>query len=400
MGRLKHRALEQGEAGFSYEGNQAVCASCIPDDALARFVDQHEGTGDCDFCARRDTAVVGLHELFVEMGTRIRAEFAPHSMSAEVPGGEWEMDVPTLSSEDLLEHLGHPLRDGALAAAFAEAFRDDWVAHGVWSGTPDVWLAEGWERFVDVVKRSSRFVFLHDALKQERFRTVDIDPADMLDRLAEVIERCELVIPYPAGQPAFRGRKHAPDEALIGAPALGAPVASKATAQRMSPTGIAFFYGSTDEATALAELRGLAGELATIAEWITARDCFILDLARLPEVPSIFDRQKAGMRPQIRFLHRFATEVSQPLLAHDDPQVDYVPTQIVAEYIRHCVHSRGGEPVSGIMYRSAARAGGVNLGFFVDGDDLASEDPLLAYLGPPVAFEAAEVQVRWNRKTK
>lgn len=63
------------------------------------------------------------------------------------------------------------------------------------------------------------------------------------------------------------------------------PPLDKATAQRMSPPGISYFYGAADVDTALAERRELDGEVATVAQWIMARHSFVVDLARLPEVP-------------------------------------------------------------------------------------------------------------------
>jgi hypothetical protein len=165
----------------------------------------------------------------------------------------------------------------------------------------------------------------------------------------------------------------------------------------MSPPGIAFFYAAFDEATALAELRGLDGEFATVAQWVTCRPTYIVDFARLPQVPSIFNRERAYLRPPIRFLHSFVREISKPVRAHDDPSVDYVPTQVVAEYIRHCIRSCGGEPVEGIMYPSAVRPGGTNLVFFPPPPEAAGEsDPLVVMCGSPRRFEAVRTSTEWR----
>jgi hypothetical protein len=163
----------------------------------------------------------------------------------------------------------------------------------------------------------------------------------------------------------------------------------------MSPPGIPYFYGATDERTALAELRGLDGEVATVAFWMTRRDTFIVDLARLPEVPSIFDHEQAALRSERRFLHGFAREISKPMRAHDNPAVDYVPTQVVAEYIRHCVQNGFGELVEGIMYPSAVLPGGTNLVFFVGNAETTVHAPLLSMIGPPIRYEAVEMSTRW-----
>jgi hypothetical protein len=158
----------------------------------------------------------------------------------------------------------------------------------------------------------------------------------------------------------------------------------------MSPPGIAFFYAAADEKTALAELRGLDGEIATVAQWVTSRHTHVLDLVRLREVPSIFDREHAGLRPELRFLHRFSDEISKPVRAHDNPHVDYVPTQIVAEYVRHCV-TKFDEPVEGMIYSSAVEPGRSNIVFFV-----GQEQDLLTMMPPPRTFEATSIRTDWK----
>jgi hypothetical protein len=164
----------------------------------------------------------------------------------------------------------------------------------------------------------------------------------------------------------------------------------------MSPPGISFFYAACDEPTALAELRGVDGEIATTADWLTRRDCFIVDLAQIPRLPSIFDEVLSHMRPTIRFLGRFVQEISRPVRAHDDPAVDYVPTQVVAEYIRHCVTSDDGEPIEGIKYPSAAKPGGTNVVLFPRPDDGTGRPTLLSVQGSPRRHECVSTSAQWG----
>ncbi len=317
----------------------------------------------------------------------------PAPMSTDIPGPEWEVDQDGLSSHDLIYELGDPLGEGRLTEVFCDSFEDDWIPIGALAGTAEEQLHWGWESFVETTKGSSRFVFLHPAAHRSHFGT-EINAEDMLDRLGDVIENCGALVPLSKGQPVFRGRKHHPDTVLESLDDLGAPPPLVTPGQRMNPPGIPFFYGAHDEKTALAELQGLDGEVATVARWCSPRDSYIVDLASLVPVPSIFDSEPYAPRHQMLFLHRFAEEISKPMRAHDNPEVDYVPTQVVAEFIRRCLHpTMSDQPVEGIRYRSAIHAGGTNLVFFPDGD----LGPLLSMTGPPTTHEAVSVVTNWSQ---
>jgi hypothetical protein len=105
----------------------------------------------------------------------------------------------------------------------------------------------------------------------------------MLDHLAYVIEQTDLVRPLVERQ-LFRGRKRQPGEVFDETAQLGAPTAQRAEAQRMSPAGIWFFYGSGEAETCLAELHGLQGEFASVGRWLTTQPFSVLDLVDLPRL--------------------------------------------------------------------------------------------------------------------
>ncbi len=63
----------------------------------------------------------------------------------------------------------------------------------------------------------------------------------------------------------------------------------------------------------------------------------MIDLAALPEIPSIFDEARRHLRPPLRFLHEFSWRISAPVRTAartEAEMVEYVPTQIVSEYFR------------------------------------------------------------------
>ena len=124
------------------------------------------------------------------------------------------------------------------------------------------------------------------------------------------------------------------------------------------------FYASGDPDTALKEIATKGPGAYAVGCFETRRKCLLLDLASTPEVPSIFDAWcisdsvEYSPRAVLTFLKRVEAEMSRPI-AHDDRiHLEYVPTQVVTEFIR--VRSLRGRSIEGIRYRSAARDGGIS----------------------------------------
>jgi len=136
------------------------------------------------------------------------------------------------------------------------------------------------------------------------------------------------------------------------------------------------FYGAHERETALKETssgeRGIAWHL-TLATFEVGTDFHVLDLADLPEVPSVFDAARRHLIEPLRFLHVFVDEVSKPIRRDEYEHLEYVPTQIVAEYLRHLYEHQTGEKVDGIGYRSAIAAGGSNVVLFISNDDCVDD---------------------------
>ncbi len=152
----------------------------------------------------------------------------------------------------------------------------------------------------------------------------------------------------------------------------------KATvANRMSPPGIAMFYGSDEPETALREVARTpecAADRYAVGEFRTLRETRILDLTDIPRIPSIFepipDTLEYDPRPPLIFLNYFAAELSMPIAGDRSVHVEYVPPQVVTEFVRTEFRHEG-LPLDGIRYRSARHEGGTSLVLFASQDNLA-----------------------------
>jgi hypothetical protein len=150
---------------------------------------------------------------------------------------------------------------------------------------------------------------------------------------------------------------------------VGPPPPEKAKQNRMSAAGIPMFYGSDDPDTALAETRDSSYRHYAIAEFRSQRELRMLDLTTLTAVPPFFELGNRGVREEMKFLHRFAEDISLPVEDPDAVHIEYVPTQAVTEYFR-TVFREGDRKLDGIAYRSARRPGGRSLVLFATADDV------------------------------
>ena len=145
-----------------------------------------------------------------------------------------------------------------------------------------------------------------------------------------------------------------PDLSSYDADKLGPPPSQKATANRMSPAGISMFYGATDLDTAVAEIGAHSSYgYAVTGEFTTGREVRLIDLTRLPKIPSIFNEQTFRSYYSILFLHNFVRDLTLPVDLDGQEHIDYVPTQVFTEYLKYSFPVR----VDGLMFPSAQGPG-------------------------------------------
>jgi hypothetical protein len=144
----------------------------------------------------------------------------------------------------------------------------------------------------------------------------------------------------------------------------------------MSAAGISMFYGAFDPDTCLKELDYEdARHTASIARFKTIRDLHIVSLTDAPRIPSIYDDERRPQRDALRFLREFLFDFAKPVKKDDKERIEYVPTQIVTEFIRYSMTTENGAKIMGVKYPSARGRAGECVVLFVDNDGcLGDED--------------------------
>ena len=143
------------------------------------------------------------------------------------------------------------------------------------------------------------------------------------------------------------------------------PLPEKACEGRVNPKGIPYLYLSTDEKTAISEVRPWVGSYVTVAEFETCKplrlvDCFRCEIDPVVKTASDLDMlyKLTPQEPEeaTRVVWRWIDLAFSEPVDRDDSTAGYVPTQIIAELFKT---NRFG----GIKYRSLFN-GGNNLALF------------------------------------
>lgn len=347
-----------------------VCADCFSDYAIKAFIEDNAVETYCSYCGKTSDSPISVHfsDLFGFILEGIESEWEDPANSMGHDSGEggyqgatvydW-YDLVTEVIEELFD-INDNVREDILSAMAGE---HSWCHKDPYGLLEEDALSISWSNFSRQVKYNTRYIF--SQLPDE------VDPMDidlipiprMLKVLSQEISKLEdqtdVIVILEKNTDIMRARIHNMWKRYVNGSELGTVPAKDAKfSNRMSPSGIPMFYGAFDSNTALLEIIDHKQftplwKVATIASFKTTKKLRLLDLSNLPPVPSIFDQPMNYLRSTIIFLHEFARELSKPIRKDGTEHIEYVPTQVFTEYIRHLFRDRGGYPMDGIKYVSA-----------------------------------------------
>jgi hypothetical protein len=395
MGLAKRLYEEQLERGWSSVGKY-ICADCLSSSPLKEVVAENVEETHCDYCEREteepiaaDTDVVMTH-----IGESLRTEYTDPANVLYYETAEGGYQGEWFHTDDLVARIGEAIGCDGFVEDLIDAYSDEaWCDRDYYGSSPDEILSFSWQRFAELVKHESRYLFFQHHEEDEFDERVG--PREMLSRIADYVVEGGLLTEIPSDTPIFRARPHPRADSYTAAADLGTAPREKTFSNRMSPAGIAHFYGAFDAETAIAEVwdgPSAGREVLTVGRFTNPTALPVIDLARLPEVPSLFDAERRHLRPVIRFLREFSKSISEPVntpARSEQEVVAYVPTQIVSEYFR-TIFGRDYPPVLGLVYRSARRDEGVSCVLFVPRDGCVDAGAPLSDDTPALVLEGVE----------
>ena len=355
-----------------YEQELFVCDKCFEDHGLIAFIRSNASANECSFCSAIDDVPIAasiddVSEHFIECllqeyalavnelaGSEGRY-YGQHWDAVELALGELELEFPQNNPELLLAPL------------FGEYYDQDWCKRNPYGLDHSEWSRYSWERFCRIIMHERRFLFL------DQDREIDdpevYSPREVLSTIFDYAQEMGLFKELPAGRQLVRARFEGNGPPLETPQDLGSPPAEKAIqSNRMSPAGIPMFYACDDEETAIRETSSGPGRFAT-GMFETLRPITVLDLTGIPPIPSLFegisDSAEVDPRRALTFLRHVAEEVSRPIERDDRVHVNYVPTQVVTEFIRDQL-TWGDTRIEGVRYQSSVHPGHVSYVLFAN----------------------------------
>lgn len=359
-----------------------VCGRCFGEPGMIDFCEAYAVSKRCNFCGRRGREPIAapLHEALGHVkDTVYRFYDDPANAGLGYESAEGGYQGNTFYTDDVFEALGLDFtEDGTdtLHDLTADHLGNDlWCDRDPYGLSEEDRLGYSWDSFCRLIKHERRYFFLS---RPQSASSELLSPADTLDRIFEYAKDAGGFVDLPAGTRVYRARRESRGEHFSTAGQLGPPPTEYARqANRMSPAGIAMTYVGDDQKTALAETADKPGRYA-VGEFETTRSALILDLTDLPAPPSPFheipDSYEYDPRPRLLFLRRISEEISKPIARDDRTHIEYVPTQVITEYVRSAIKVDG-RRVDGVRYRSSRNPDGTALVLFAERDNLILDPP-------------------------
>jgi hypothetical protein len=237
-----------------------------------------------------------------------------------------------------------------------------------------------YQQFEQSVKTKARFV--HDDVVREFLKTVVETVEQRLSRLPVgtllfrgqrgCVDTTEKIWLNYAADEGDENDEHDGEEIEVAAKAPYPPERMIPKAEfvgdgRVNPKGIPCLYLASSPSAVISEMRPWLGSYMTIARFTTVRDCLLVDcsLNTQPsfwlEVASPLAPAEAAEPPEANTKEKgvwgdIGFAFSKPV-TYDEPHLDYVPTQVLAETFRsHGYH--------GIIYQSLLDKDGKNIALF------------------------------------
>lgn len=363
MGIYKDMSIDEDDRGWTpNNGDKYVCAECIEDVALGELVTRNASSKKCTYCgSQSEKPIAAVLDIVTEyMVDCISSEYTDPAEELPWDGRDGGYLGEVYDIYELLDEIGFDVANDELREDIYSSFYCDkqWCKKDGQILSPSQKKIYGWREFKQAIKHKRRYTFWTMGDDHEEEWHPDYWPVgDMLRAIAFSAKKSGLIKQIQPETTIWRVRIHEEKEELVKDHDFAAPPIEVAIqSNRMSPAGVPMFYGAKDFETACQETvdsEKMNGKLITGGCFMTVKPLNILDLVKIPGVPSFFNREAVDLSDNLIFLHNFVRDLSKPIQRDGREHIEYVPTQAFTEYIRWEMKTNEGQPIDGVRYRSS-----------------------------------------------
>ncbi len=360
---------------------EIICDIPFDDYAIKRFIDENGVIDICDW-TKKSRKCVHFSDLIEFIDERIQTEYVEPYESGAIYDDEetyYEDRFPGLMIQDSLEVVTDWFIETPyeLLEKIADGLSNEyWTRKDMYSPSHGEYLAKGWEEFTLIIKHKVRYMFFSDKLKRRTPSYEEYsDPYKILEEIKKGIIQHELITEFKKNElEVYRARQHDCDIELKTSGELGSPPDRIAQANRLSPAGISMFYGAFEKETAIIEIVDISKtkDSITVGKFRSIKELVLIDFSKLQWI-SLFDTEKEDLRESYVLLGRYRDDLNLPVSNDGSQHIDYVPTQIVTEYLKNSFETSDKKEIHGIIYPSAKRKNFNNVVLFFN-SDLITED--------------------------
>lgn len=354
MGQAKNVAIEIEERGFD-DIDKYICSECVEDNYLKQWIDENATEiMECAYCGNTHPVVLMTDLMYVLMDTfRKYYGYAVEHLGWD--GREGGYQGTTYDTEDVVNNFAEEISSNQqVLDDIVEAIGYDqaWCDEEPYGLTERERREYSWKFFSDLVKYKNRYFFFDEENDEYHEKYT---PLDILYIISEQAKKLGIIKTILENSVFYRVRifKNKNEVVLDGAN-LGAPPKECAQTDRMSACGISAFYASDKFETSLKEVQkeNSNNNIIAVGQFKNLKALKCLDLTAINEIklPSIFELEKYDEREAILFLKGLNKELTRPI--KDLQPIEYVPTQIFAEYFKLV------QKLDGIKYNSSKNKNG------------------------------------------
>jgi len=353
-------------SGLSSVKETCVCANHFSDRYVKRHIKKNSELGYCNYC-KKDKKVISLEDLmfyFMEILTEFYTD-AAEFMSYD--SGEGGYLGTVIDSYELFDELNLDVDNHELQQDMMDSIADKpWANPNQYYESDSDILMYSWNYFKEIVQHKARYLFYNTKAFKHDF--YGFRAHTILKEVSKGVKKMRLLTVLNPNTIIYRCRQHDKETIIEYSSQIAAPDKEFAIyPNRMSPAGIAMFYGSLDLETAELEVVDSSDtkrKYLTSAVFKNKESLNLIDFTKVPTM-NIFNEKLRKDYYLITFLHDFIKDLSKPIKHDGKVHIEYVPTQILTEFFRY-IHPNHRISIDGIIYPSSKNKKGKAVVLFMN----------------------------------